>query len=79
MEALHLGSGGDHPTSRLRLEWPRRHDAPPARAGEGRFWNYEERGGMRVPLESEVAWLLPKGEKPYWRGHTTGIDHEFVP
>jgi hypothetical protein len=44
----------------------------------GRFWNYEERGGMRVPLDGEVAWLLPEGEKPYWRGHTTGIDHEFV-
>jgi hypothetical protein len=45
---------------------------------QGRFWNYEERGGMRVPLDGEVAWLLPKGEKPYWRGHTTGIYHEFV-
>ena len=34
----------------------------------GRFWNYEERNGMQVPLDGEVAWLLPEGEKPYWRG-----------
>jgi hypothetical protein len=31
---------------------------------QGRFWNYEERDGMRVPLDGEVAWLLPEGEKP---------------
>jgi hypothetical protein len=45
---------------------------------QGRFWNYEERGGMRVPLDGEVAWLLPDGEKPYWRGHITGISYEFA-
>jgi len=43
----------------------------------GRFWNYEERGGMRVPLDGEVAWLPPEGEKPYWRGHITDISYEF--
>jgi len=45
----------------------------------GRYWNYEERGGMRVPLDGEVAWLPPEGEQPYWRGHITGIDYEFAP
>jgi hypothetical protein len=44
----------------------------------GRFWNYEERGGMRVPLNGEVAWLPSEGEKPYWRGHITEISHEFA-
>lgn len=44
----------------------------------GRFWNYEERGGMRVPLDGEVAWLPPEGEKPYWRGHVTEISYEFA-
>ena len=44
----------------------------------GRFWNYEERGGMLVPLDGEVAWLLPEGDKPYWRGHITELDYEFV-
>ena len=43
----------------------------------GRFWNYEERGGMRVPLDGEVAWLLPDGEKPYWNGHVGEISYEF--
>ena len=31
---------------------------------QGRFWNYEERDGMRMPLDGEVAWLLPEGAKP---------------
>jgi hypothetical protein len=44
----------------------------------GRFWNYEERGGMVVPLEGEVAWLLPEDEKPYWRGHITEIRYQFA-
>ena len=44
----------------------------------GRFWTYEERGGMRVPLDGEVAWMLPGGAKPYWRGHTTEISYEFA-
>jgi hypothetical protein len=45
---------------------------------QGRFWNYCERGGMRVPLDGEVAWLLAEGTKPYWRGHITGIVYEFA-
>jgi hypothetical protein len=42
-----------------------------------RFWSYEERDGMRVPLDGEVAWLPPEGEKPYFRGRITEIDYEF--
>lgn len=42
----------------------------------GRFWDYAERGGMRVPLEGEVAWLLPDGAAPYWRGRITRIEYE---
>jgi hypothetical protein len=44
----------------------------------GRFWNYEERGGMLVPLNGEVAWVPPEGEKPYWRGHITEIAYQFA-
>jgi hypothetical protein len=44
----------------------------------GRFWNYRERGGMLVPLEGEVAWLLPEGAKPYWRGRITEIEYELA-
>jgi hypothetical protein len=45
---------------------------------EGRFWNYDERDCMRVPLDGEVAWLLPAGAKPYWRGHISEIVYEFA-
>lgn len=45
----------------------------------GRFWNYEERDGMLVPLNGEVAWLLPEGERPYWRGHLTEVDYDLAP
>jgi hypothetical protein len=44
----------------------------------GRFWNDQERSGMLVPLDSEVAWLPPEGEKPYWRGHITEINYRFA-
>lgn len=44
----------------------------------GRFWDYEPRGGMLVPLEGEVEWVLPEGAKPYWRGRIERIEYEFV-
>ena len=45
---------------------------------QGRYWRYALREGMRVPQEGEVAWLLPEGEKPYWRGTTISSRYEFV-
>lgn len=45
---------------------------------EGRWSDYELRDGMRVPTAGEVAWLLPEGPKPYWRGRMTQIDYEFA-
>ena len=44
---------------------------------EGRFWNYQLRDNMRVPLEGEVAWMLPSGPWPYWRGKTTKLLYRF--
>jgi hypothetical protein len=40
---------------------------------QGRFWDYQIRDGMLIPLEGEVAWLLPEGMKPYWRGRIQRI------
>ena len=40
---------------------------------QGRFWNYALRHGLRVPLQGEVAWLLPGGAMPYWRGRVTAL------
>ena len=45
---------------------------------QGRFWAYEVRDGMRIPLGGEVAWQLPEGSLPYWRGRITEIGYEFA-
>jgi hypothetical protein len=45
----------------------------------GRFWNYETRDGMRVPLNGEVAWLESGTETPYWRGRIAELDYTFAP
>jgi hypothetical protein len=45
----------------------------------GRFWNHAQRGGMHIPLDGEVAWLLPEGPQPYWRGHTVTVAYETAP
>ena len=45
---------------------------------QGRFWNYTERDGMQVPLDGEVAWMLPEGAKPYWRGTSTALSYELA-
>jgi hypothetical protein len=45
---------------------------------EGRWSSYELRDGMRIPIEGEVAWMLPEGPKPYWRGRITRLSYEFA-
>lgn len=45
---------------------------------EGRWSNYELRDGMRIPIDGEVAWMLPEGPKPYWRGRITRLSYEFA-
>lgn len=45
---------------------------------EGRWSNYQQRDDMRVPMSGEVAWLLPEGDKPYWRGTVTALAYEFA-
>ncbi|HHX41779.1 MAG TPA: hypothetical protein GX715_17635 [Armatimonadetes bacterium] len=45
---------------------------------EGRFGEYATRDGMRVPLYGEVAWILPEGPRPYWRGHITRVAYELA-
>ena len=45
---------------------------------EGRFWNFVERSGVQVPLDGEVAWLLPTGRLPYWRGTLESLVYEFA-
>ena len=45
---------------------------------QGHFWNYHLRDGMLIPLDGEVAWLLPEGSKPYWRGRIQRIEYEYA-
>ena len=45
---------------------------------EGRWWGYDMREGMKVPLTGEVSRLLPEGPKPYWRGGVTRLKYEFA-
>jgi Family of unknown function (DUF6920) len=60
----------------------------PARMREekGRFiptpWDvrpsrYEERNGMRIPMEADVAWYLDGKRKSYWRGRVLDVRYEF--
>ncbi len=45
---------------------------------EGRWAHYELHGGMRIPTEGEVAWHLPDGRRPYWRGRLVRIAYELA-
>ena len=45
---------------------------------QARFSNYAERNSMVVPIQSEVAWLLPEGVKTYYRGLMTNASYEFA-
>lgn len=43
-----------------------------------RIWGYELGDGMQIPIAGEVAWQLPEGLLPYWRGRITNINYEFA-
>ena len=45
----------------------------------GRFWNYELVGGMMIPREGEVSWILPEGAYPYWRGRIVEASYTYEP
>jgi hypothetical protein len=45
----------------------------------GRFWNYQEAGGMKIPIEGEVEWQMPEGNQPYWRGRIIEARYDFEP
>jgi len=44
---------------------------------EGRFWNYSRRQGILVPLNGDVAWILPEGRKTYWQGRIESLAYTF--
>lgn len=42
----------------------------------GRFGDYGELGGVRVPRTAEMSWELPEGPFTYWRGEVTSLEAE---
>jgi hypothetical protein len=44
---------------------------------EGMWSAFGPRNGMRVPSAGEVAWLLPEGRLPYWRGRIRSVAYGF--
>lgn len=45
---------------------------------QGRFWDWRHSHGMRVPFRAEVAWILPDGPRPYWRGEIVDLRYELA-
>lgn len=45
---------------------------------EGTFSDYRRLDGMMVPARGEVAWLLPDGPQPYWRGRIIEARYQFA-
>lgn len=44
----------------------------------GTFSDYRCLNGMTVPFSSEVAWRLPEGRRPYWRGRLLAMEVELA-
>ncbi|MDQ3255309.1 MAG: hypothetical protein M3R15_15660, partial [Acidobacteriota bacterium] len=44
----------------------------------GRFWNYQEKDGMMIPMEGEVEWQMPEGNAPYWKGQIVEAQYDFA-
>jgi hypothetical protein len=43
----------------------------------GRYRRHEEHGGMRVPLASEVYWVVEGQEQPCYRGRNVRVEYHF--
>jgi hypothetical protein len=43
---------------------------------EGVNGPFERRDGIMIPSSAEVAWLLPEGRFPYWRGRPVEVRYE---
>ncbi len=42
----------------------------------GRYRRYQEREGIRAPLESEVYWVVDGREQPYYRGRNVRVEYD---
>lgn len=63
-EARNATSVGDEPIS---LPW------------EGRFSNYQDHDGMKIPFAGEVAYMRPSGRETYFRGQVSSLHYTYHP
>jgi hypothetical protein len=47
-------------------------------AFEGQYRDYARRGGVMIPTSAEVAWVLPEGRFPYWRGRVAAVEYDHA-
>lgn len=45
---------------------------------EGHFRRYEERAGMRIPMEGEVGWYSTNDWRPVWKGRIVEVNYMFT-
>lgn len=76
--AMECRFGGDGRMVRIRAERYRDVDGVGVLTPwEVEFGDYAEFDGMRIPVEAEVAWLLPEGRLSYWRGRIAKAEYQF--
>ena len=39
---------------------------------------YQRQSGILIPAFCEVAWLMPEGRVPYWRGQVIEIGYDLA-
>ncbi len=44
----------------------------------GRFWNYQEKNRMMIPMECEVKWQMPDRNSPYWKEKIVETRYDFA-
>ena len=44
----------------------------------GHFSNYQEKNGIRIPIEGSAEWQLPEGNLLYWKGRILEVKYEFI-
>ena len=42
----------------------------------GHHTDYKRVDGMMIPTAGEVAWVLPEGRTPYWRGRIVDASYD---
>lgn len=74
---FHFGAGGEV----VRVTGTRYRavgDGQVLTATEGRHGAYARIGGMMVPTEGEIAWLLPEGRHTYWRARLVRASYRYA-